>query len=566
MPRIVTGKTTGSSESNEKYNIRPEITRQKKKNSRKKPSKFLRILVSLIFFLHLDGVIRGAFGLFSKFADFAYTSKGINYRVNKVHIRYTNYIYRLRYYAKHCATLFVYGVWGLFRLIFPIAAPVLGVVMLIFSVWVLNTYAIALKVSVGNESVGYITDEQEYYEIQRMVENRIAAEGHSDEYITENIPLLTLSFVRKNEVSDSETIVDTLYENYREYIGQSYGYFIDGRLVGTSKNEADLDHVLSEVVKPYLSGEENESYYILNSIEVVRDEYPREYEKTTSDLLEMFTEPDGDDTYIVKKGDTLESISSKFSLDVPVLQLLNGNISEDYLTVGMKLRVDAPEVTLSVQTTRTVTYTEIIPFETKYIYSNSLYENVTQTKQSGSNGTYEVSAAIRSVNGVEIEREVVSKKKTKDAIAKQVLVGTKTIAPSGTFIWPVSMNGFQFVSSKFGGRTLRGKYDFHRGYDIACEYGTKIFAADSGTIIKKGWQEGGLGNYIAIDHGNGIISYYGHCSSLEKSIKIGDKVYQGQVIAYVGSTGNSTGNHCHFALFNKETGSYFDPEPYLKKP
>ncbi len=566
MPRIVTGKTTGSSESNEKYNIRPEITRQKKKTSRKKTSKFLRILVSLIFFLHLDGVIRGAVKLFSKFADFAYTSRGINYRINKVHIRHTNYIYRLRYYAKHCLTLLIYGISGLFRLIFPIAAPIVGTVMLIFSVWIFNTYAIALEVSVGDESVGYITDEQEYYNIQRTVEKRIEADGYVDEYITEDIPLLTLSFVRRDEVSDSETIVNTLYDNYREYIGQSYGYFIDGRLVGTSKNEADLDQVLSEVVKPYLSGEENESYYILNSIEVVRDEYPREYEKSTSELIELFTKPEGKDTYVVKKGDTIESIASKYSLDVPVLRLINGNISEDYLSVGMKLNVDAPEVTLSVQTTRTVTYTEIIPYETKYIYSNSLYENVTQTKQNGSNGTYEVSAAIRSVNGVEVEREVVSKKKTKDAIAKQVLVGTKTIAPSGTFIWPVSMNGFQFVSSKFGGRTLRGKYDFHRGYDIACEYGTKIFAADAGTIIKKGWQEGGLGNYIAIDHGNGIISYYGHCSSLEKSIKIGDKVYQGQVIAYVGSTGNSTGNHCHFALFNKETGSYFDPEPYLKKP
>ena len=566
MPRIVTGKTTGSSESNEKYNIRPEITRQKRKTSRKKPSKFLRILVSLIFVLHLDGIVRGTVRLFAKFADFAYTRRGINYRVNKVHIRYTNYLYRLKYYAKHCLTLLIYGISGLFRLVFPIAAPIAGTVMLVFSVWVFNTYAIALEVSVGSESVGYITDEQEYYDIQRTVEKRIEADGYVDEYITEDIPLLTLSFVRKDEVSDNEEIVNTLYDNYREYIGQSYGYFIDGRLVGTSKNEADLDLVLSEVVKPYLSGEENESYYILNSIEVVRDEYPREYEKSTSELIELFTEPEGYDTYVVKKGDTIESIASKYSLDVPVLRLINGNISEDYLTVGMRLNVDAPEVTLSVQTTRTVTYTEIIPYETKYIYSNSLYENVTQTKQNGSNGTYEVSAAIRSVNGIEVEREVVSKKKTKDAIAKQVLVGTKTIAPSGTFIWPVSMNGFQFVSSKFGGRTLRGKYDFHRGYDIACEYGTKIFAADASTIIKKGWQEGGLGNYIAIDHGNGIISYYGHCSSLEKSIKIGDKVYQGQVIAYVGSTGNSTGNHCHFALFNKETGSYFDPEPYLKKP
>ena len=125
---------------------------------------------------------------------------------------------------------------------------------------------------------------------------------------------------------------------------------------------------------------------ILNSIEIVRDEYPREYEKTVSELLELFTEPKNGTTYVVKKGDTLESIAAKYSLDVPVLRLINDNISEDYLSVGMKLYVSAPEVTVSVQTTRTVKYTEVIPYETKYIYSSALYENVTQTKQNGSNG------------------------------------------------------------------------------------------------------------------------------------------------------------------------------------
>lgn len=565
MPRIVTGKTSGPSES-QNYRIRPEITRERKNNTRKKTSKFLKTLAYVICFLHLDGVVRGSVKLFSKFADFAYTSKGIDYRVNTVHIRYTNYVYRLKYYTVHYLKLFFYGIVGLLQLIVPIAAPIAGVVILVFFVWACNTYAIALEVTVGDETIGYIKNEQQYYQIQQSVERRIEASGSGEVYVTENVPLLRISLVKKDAVTDGMGIVDTLYNNYREYIGQSYGYFIDGRLIGTSKNESDLDVVINSVLAPYLSGEAGESYYILNSIEVVRDEYPREYEKTTAELFELFTKADGDDTYVVKKGDTLESIAAKYSLDVPVLRLINNNISEDYLTVGTKLNVDSPETSLSVQTTRTVTYTEIIPYETKYIYSNALYENVTQTKQNGSNGTYEVSAEIRSVNGVEVERSVVNKRKTKDAIAKQVLVGTKTIAPSGTFIWPVSMNGFQFVSSKFGARTLRGSYDFHRGYDIACEYGTKIFAADAGTVIKKDFQKNGLGNYVCIDHGNGIYSYYGHCSSLEKSIKVGDKVYQGQVIAYVGSTGNSTGNHVHFALFNTKTGSYFDPEPYLKKP
>ena len=77
---------------------------------------------------------------------------------------------------------------------------------------------------------------------------------------------------------------------------------------------------------------------------------------------------------------------------------------------------------------------------------------------------------------------------------------------------------------------------------------------------------GGNNNSVKIEvtvDGNGIRSYYGHCSSLVKSIGKGTKVYQGQVIAYVGSTGNSTGNHIHFALYNIEKKEYFDALPHI---
>lgn len=565
MPRIVTpGKTGNGSAVSAPYGIRPEKTRFKPK--KRKYSKFLKILVLVLIFLHFDTVLRSLSRIGAKFGKFAYTDKGFDYRINQVHIRHTNYSYRLGYYFRHYSKIVIYGIWGFIRLTVPIVAPIAGVVILVISVWAFNTYAIALEVTVGSESLGYVGSEQEFNSIQQQVEQRISDDGGDEEYVTEAIPFLRLSVVKKDEITEDSTVVKTLYDSYREYIGQSYGFFIDGKLIGTSKTEDDFNAVLSVVAKPYLSGEEGEDYLILNSIETVRNEYPRDYEKTAEELLALFTMSSEKTVYTVKKGDTLESIAKKYSLGVPVLRLLNDNISGDYLSVGMTLNVGAPYAQLSIQTTRTVTYTEIIPYDTKYIYSDSLYESVTETKQSGINGTYEVSAEIKSVNGVEISRDVVTKKKTRDAIAKQVLVGTKTIAPSGTFIWPVSLDGYQFVSSGFGSRTLYGVYDFHRGYDIACEYGTKIFAADAGTVIKIDYQTNGLGNYIVIDHGNGIYSYYGHCSSIDKKMYVGLKVYQGQTIAYVGSTGNSTGNHVHFALFNTATGEYFDPEPYLPKP
>ena len=195
---------------------------------------------------------------------------------------------------------------------------------------------------------------------------------------------------------------------------------------------------------------------------------------------------------------------------------------------------------------------------------DELFENETQVKNKGSNGSYSVTAEVRSVNGIEVSRTEVSKVKTKDAVAQQILVGTKDIVPSGIFIFPLNPKGFSRITSNFGWRTLRGQSDYHTGLDLAAAYGTEVYAVDAGTVIKKGYSESGLGNYVRIDHGNGIITSYGHMSRIAKGIAVGSKVYQGQVIGYVGSTGNSTGNHLHIGVTNKATGEYMDPLPYMK--
>ena len=96
------------------------------------------------------------------------------------------------------------------------------------------------------------------------------------------------------------------------------------------------------------------------------------------------------------------------------------------------------------------------------------------------------------------------------------------------------------------------------GLDIGCGYGDAILAADSGVVTVAEWGESG-GNYVMIDHGNGFVTMYLHNSSL--AVSVGDVVSQGQTIAYAGSTGYSTGVHCHFSVFLN--GSYVDPQLYL---
>jgi murein DD-endopeptidase MepM/ murein hydrolase activator NlpD len=131
----------------------------------------------------------------------------------------------------------------------------------------------------------------------------------------------------------------------------------------------------------------------------------------------------------------------------------------------------------------------------------------------------------------------------------------------GEYIWPVPSNGN--ISSGYGYRVLFGMRDFHTGIDISSAggpyiMGKPIVAANSGTVVKAVYSNRGYGNYLIIDHGGGNMTLYGHCSSL--AVTTGAYVTQGQTIAYVGSTGNSTGPHLHFEI--RVNGKTQNPENY----
>jgi murein DD-endopeptidase MepM/ murein hydrolase activator NlpD len=149
---------------------------------------------------------------------------------------------------------------------------------------------------------------------------------------------------------------------------------------------------------------------------------------------------------------------------------------------------------------------------------------------------------------------------------KKVVVATSNVSYSSsinTSSTVVSLNGVTLarpvsgtVSSRFGIRNGTA----HKGLDIAAAKGTPIYAAASGTIITSayGWN-GGYGNYVVINHGNGINTAYGHCSSLVA--QVGQTVNQGDLIAYVGNTGDSYGNHLHFEV--RVNGVAQNPQNYL---
>lgn len=122
-----------------------------------------------------------------------------------------------------------------------------------------------------------------------------------------------------------------------------------------------------------------------------------------------------------------------------------------------------------------------------------------------------------------------------------------------TLIRPISGT----ITSRFGSRSSV-RVGAHTGLDIAAPKGTPIKAAAGGTVVHAGWK-GSLGNLVIISHGNGVQTYYGHCSTI--CVSAGDTVSQGDIIAKVGSTGNSTGNHLHLEV--RVNGVALNPQNYV---
>ncbi len=153
-----------------------------------------------------------------------------------------------------------------------------------------------------------------------------------------------------------------------------------------------------------------------------------------------------------------------------------------------------------------------------------------------------------------------------DAIINSASKGDGNVASKpGGFIWPLQYDDV-YISSNYGyrGDPISGVYKFHGGTDTCCwsgTYGKAVRASASGTVIIATWHNS-YGYYVGIDHGNGIVTIYAHNSQL--NVSVGQSVSQGDIVAYAGSTGYSTGAHCHFEV--RVNGTKTDPSSYASLP
>ena len=158
-------------------------------------------------------------------------------------------------------------------------------------------------------------------------------------------------------------------------------------------------------------------------------------------------------------------------------------------------------------------------------------------------------------NNIELENvETAVANLNNDDIIIEKLKEQRATVNGVTLHLPIDENTFTLITSRFGSRS--GSY--HTGLDVATDSGVPIHAVASGTVTQAGWN-GSYGNMVTVDHGNGVETWYAHCSSIY--VSVGDTVETGDTIAAVGSTGNSTGPHLHIEV--RVDGVAQDPQDYL---
>ena len=444
--------------------------------------------------------------------------------------------------------------------ILPLCA--LAVWVAVFNHMVYQPYALAVQVN--GQTVGYVANETVFNLAREDVQQRINYSGtEKKEWTIE--PTYTISV--GHTVMDENEMANAILSSASDEISTGTALYLDGELTAVCADGSSLRGYISSLLEPYEDQENSNVTVGFNkSVDLEEGIYFNESFMDFQDVVNKLSGvQQAEKIYKVQAGDTLWAIAQKNDLTFKELCALNTNFKGAPLTEtsniqeGDELIVTKEEATLEVRITKVETRQEEIPYSTETTESKDLNKGVTRTTQEGENGLRNVTMRnVYDTNGTLLEQTILSTETVKEPVNKKVVVGTKKastggakyITGSGRFLWPVP--NYKYCSRWYSSG--------HKGVDICAAAGTPIYATASGTVTKAGYERAGAGRgygySVIISHGSGYTSVYAHCLSL--TVHAGQSVKQGQLIGYVGSTGRSSGNHCHFEI--RLNGSYIPPQ------
>ena len=442
----------------------------------------------------------------------------------------------------------------------------LAVFVTVFDRTIQQPYALAVQVN--GKTVGYVANEEVFNLAREDVMERINYAG-TDKTDWTIEPSYTISVA--HQVMDEGETADAILKSASDEISEGTALYLNGELTAVCSDGDALRSYLNSLLAPYEEEYKNDGNVTVGFNKTVlledgiyfNDSF--EDDNSIEDMISGVRQQEK--TYTVQTGDTLWTIARKNDLTFRELCALNTNFKGAALTEssniqeGDTLIVTKEEATLEVRITKMETRQEEVPFTTETTQSNEYTKGTTKTLQEGENGLRLVTLQnVYDTNGTLLEQTVVSTQTLKEAVPKKVVVGTKKvtnktayITGSGQFIWPVP--NYRYCSRWYGSG--------HKGVDICAPAGTPIYASAGGTVTKAGYNKAGAGTgygySVIISHSGGYTTVYAHCLSL--TVSAGQSVRQGQLIGYVGSTGRSSGNHCHFEI--RRSGSYLAPQNFF---
>ncbi len=457
-----------------------------------------------------------------------------------------------------CAGAYLFGEGGVFYTAFNYILPIVAAAFLIGVIRYGSGLEYGICVEYNGKEIGIISAEADFDNAAREVQQRIAY-SDEDEQIDFS-PEFSLKIISDSEkIISSAQLANEMLAVSNHELTEAFGIYIDGEFIGAVKDKEPVEDTLTNILLNYKVDGIVRDVSFKNKIEYTDGIYLTDSVMDEQAAIDLLTsKKQRNSTYVAKAGDSPAVICQKYNMTAEDFKRLNPKVG-DTCTEGQIVTVVENESYLPIQYIREMDTLSFLDYETIEVETSSLNVGTTAVLVKGERGEKQSSIEITYIDGIERARKVVSSKVTKEPVVEQIGIGTYTAKPSssstvltgnGQFGWPVD-GGYisdPFISDRN-----------HKGLDIAAPGGTDIYAAADGVVVSAGWNSGGYGFFVMIDHLDGYQTVYGHCSAL--FVMEGQTVTRGQLIAAVGTTGDSTGNHCHFEVRN--LGLCYDPALFI---
>lgn len=438
--------------------------------------------------------------------------------------------------------------------------PVLALAVLVVfvGVWLLGVKTPACAVYIDGEKKFVVKHSADVKKVIDQLEKK-AQTGHKDIELKNKVKLKTC-FVDEEEMIPPQQVTAYLKKDLAFQAAAS-AIVVNGKPAVYVENQQVAKKLLEKVKKANsypADGEKLVSAHFEEKVNVAELKAPVDEILTEKEAWTVLTTgTEKSEKYTVKEGDSLWLIARRNNMYVDDILKANNVGEEELLQLGQELTLKRCKPYINVVAEFEGNKVEKIAYETRVMTDRNARSGV-YVKQEGKEGEKRISYVEVRKNGVSQKKDILEEKIIQAAVDKIVVKGGRAVyvasaTPSrggghGRLSWPC-----------YGPITQPYRGGGHTGVDIGGSTGRALHAAAGGVVTYTG-RQGGYGNFIIISHGNGLVTRYAHCNSIQ--VSRGQSVSAGQVIGTMGSTGRSTGPHLHFEVLSG--GAFSNPLNYLR--